>query len=102
MSPMTVMTRGDQGSRILVKGQPVIEIPIAKPTAVVDPTGAGDAYLGALAFGFARKLPHQVTGRIAALAATYAIELKGCQEHFFSVDDFARRYQEAFGEKLAL
>jgi adenosine kinase len=43
-----------------------------------------------------------VTGRIAALAATYAIELKGCQEHFYSVDDFARRYQESFGEKLSL
>ena len=96
------MTRGDQGSRFIVKGQPTIEIPTAKPSAVVDPTGAGDAYLGALAFGLAKKLPHAVTGRIAALAATYAIELKGCQEHFYSVDDFARRYQSAFGEALNL
>lgn len=102
MAPITIMTRGAEGSRIIEKGKSVIEIPIAKPKAMVDPTGAGDAYLGALAFGLSRNLPHTVTGRIAALAATYAIELKGCQEHFYSVDDFARRYQDAFGEKLSL
>ena len=102
LAPITVMTRGDQGSRFIIRGQPTIEIPIAKPTAVVDPTGAGDAYLGALAYGFAKKLPHEVTGRMAALAATYAIEFKGCQEHFFSVDDFARRYQATFGQKINL
>ncbi len=102
MAPITVMTRGEEGSRILVKGQAVVEIPVAKPTAVVDPTGAGDAYLGALAFGLAQNLPHTETGRIAALAATYAIELKGCQEHAYSMSDFARRYQETFGAKLNL
>ncbi|PZR10268.1 MAG: carbohydrate kinase family protein [Archangium gephyra] len=102
MAPITVMTRGAEGSRILIKGKPTIEIPVAAPSAVVDPTGAGDAYLGALAYGFAKGLPHETTGRIAALAATYAIELKGCQEHSYSIDDFARRYQAAFGEKLSL
>jgi adenosine kinase len=101
MAPLTVMTRGAEGSRFIVKGQPTVEIPVAKPSSVVDPTGAGDAYLGALAFGLAKKLPHATTGRIAALAATYAIELKGCQEHTYSIDEFARRYQSVFGDKLA-
>lgn len=101
-APVTVMTRGEEGSRIIVRGGETVEIPIARPAAVVDPTGAGDAYLGALAFGLANKLPHATTGRVAALAATYAIELKGCQEHTYSIDEFARRYQGAFGEKLAL
>lgn len=102
MAPLTVMTRGAEGSRFIVRGQPAVEIPVAKPSAVLDPTGAGDAYLGALAFGLAKKLPHAITGRIAALAATYAIELKGCQEHAFSMHDFSQRYQETFGEKLVL
>ena len=100
-APITVMTRGEEGSRIMVRGGETVEIPVAKPSSVVDPTGAGDAYLGALAFGLAKKLPHATTGRIAALAATYAIELKGCQEHTYSIDDFARRYQGIFGDKLA-
>lgn len=96
-APLTVMTRGEQGSRIFQRGQAPIEIPVAKPSAVVDPTGAGDAYLAGLAFGLSRALPLAITGRIAALAATYAIELKGCQEHQFSRQAFAARYAEAFG-----
>lgn len=99
-APLTVMTRGEEGSRFLVRGQAPLEIPIARPSAVVDPTGAGDAYLAALAFGLAKKLPHAVIGRIAALAATYAIEFRGCQEHSFSMGEFTRRYREAFGESL--
>jgi adenosine kinase len=102
MAPLTFFTRGEEGSRIMVKGQAPIEIPIAKPHAVVDPTGAGDAYLGAVAFGLSRGLPLPVTGRIAALAATYAIECKGCQEHAYTVTDFARRYQQVFGAELAV
>jgi adenosine kinase len=96
-APLTVMTRGDQGSRIYQRGQPTLEVPIAKVTSVVDPTGAGDAYLAGLAFGLSQKLPLPVTSRVAALAATYAIELKGCQEHTFSKPAFAARYAETFG-----
>lgn len=102
MAPITFFTRGEEGSRIIVRGQAPIEIPVAKPTAVVDPTGAGDAYLGAIAFGLSRNLPLPVTGRIAALAATYAIELKGCQEHGYTVSEFAQRYQATFGAELAV
>lgn len=100
LAPLTVMTRGEEGSRILVRGQSALEIPVARPKEVVDPTGAGDAYLGALAFGLAKKLPLDVAGRVAALAATYAIELKGCQEHSYSMIDFAQRYAQAFGQEL--
>lgn len=96
-APLTVMTRGDQGSRIYQRGQPTIEVPIAKVKAVVDPTGAGDAYLAGLAFGLSKGLPLAVTGRLSALAATYAIEIKGCQEHAFSKQTFATRYAESFG-----
>jgi adenosine kinase len=102
LAPLTVMTRGEMGSRFIVKGKPTLEIPVAKPTAVVDPTGAGDAYLAALAFGLAKHLPHEVIGRIAALAATYCIELKGCQEHAYTIDEFAQRYQQTFGESMSL
>lgn len=96
-APLTIMTRGEQGSRIFQRGKPTIEIPVAKVTSVVDPTGAGDAYLAGLAFGLSRDLPLAVTGRVAALAATYAIEKKGCQEHAFTRQGFLSRYTETFG-----
>lgn len=102
MAPLTIITRGEQGSRIIARGQAAIEVPVAKPTTVVDPTGAGDAYLAGLAYGLAHKLPLATAGRVAALAATYCIELKGCQEHAWSREDFKKRYQATFGETVAL
>lgn len=99
---LTVMTRGEEGSRIYVKGQAPLEIPIAKATAVVDPTGAGDAYLAGLAFGLSRNLPLPMIGRVAALASTYVIEQKGCQAHGYSVPEYLERYRENFGATAEL
>ncbi|MCU0493758.1 MAG: carbohydrate kinase family protein [Chloroflexaceae bacterium] len=101
-APITVVTRGEQGSTIYTSatnGQG-INIPVAPVHEVRDPTGAGDAYLAGLAYGIARSLPLEVTGRIAALTSAYAIEEKGCQEHNFSRSHFAERYQLAFGAAL--
>ncbi|HMO56022.1 MAG TPA: carbohydrate kinase family protein [Roseiflexaceae bacterium] len=103
-TPLTVVTRGAQGSTIYTRseqhGRPVVEsidIPIAPIREILDPTGAGDAYLGGLVFGLARRMPLPVAGRIAALAAAYAVEYHGCQEHTYTIDEFVRRYTEAFG-----
>ncbi len=100
MAPLTIVTRGEEGSRIYARGQEPFEVPVAKPTQVVDPTGAGDAYLAGLTFGLSHKVPLEVAGRIAALAATYCIELKGCQEHRYTPADFRRRYLETFGQSV--
>lgn len=98
--PLTVITRGEQGSLIYADGRVAAEIPVAPVNEVLDPTGAGDAYLAGLAAGLARELPLEVTGRVAALAAAYAIEQRGCQEHRYSRADFAERYKAAFGAEL--
>lgn len=99
-TPLTVITRGEQGSLIYTDGRLAAEIPTAPVAAVKDPTGAGDAYLAGLAFGIARDLPIEVTGRVAALAAAYAIEERGCQEHSYSRAAFGERYRAAFGAEL--
>ncbi|HMQ30773.1 MAG TPA: carbohydrate kinase family protein [Chloroflexaceae bacterium] len=98
--PLTVITRGEQGSLIYTDGRLAAEIPTAPVAEVKDPTGAGDAYLAGLAFGIARDLPLEVTGRVAALAAAYAIEERGCQEHGYTRAAFGERYRAAFGSDL--
>ncbi len=98
-APLSVVTRGEQGSTIYTgeiddRG---LEIPIAPVADVVDPTGAGDAYIGGLVFGLAREFPLEVTGRVAALTAAYTVEQRGCQEHGFTPQEFVGRYTDAFG-----
>ncbi|MHB8876422.1 MAG: carbohydrate kinase family protein [Myxococcaceae bacterium] len=100
--PLAVVTRGEKGSTLYPDYKRTgeagaIEIAAAPIEAVVDPTGAGDAYLAGLVFGLARALPHVVAGRVAAVAAAYAIEHRGCQEHRYTPAEFLRRYTKVFG-----
>ncbi|NJN66081.1 MAG: carbohydrate kinase family protein [Chloroflexaceae bacterium] len=98
-TPVTVVTRGELGSTIYTREPEYrkLDIPVAPIHEVNDPTGAGDAYLAGLVYGLVRRLPLEVTGRVAALAAAYAIEQRGCQEHRYTLEAFAARYEEAFG-----
>jgi adenosine kinase len=98
-APLTVVTRGEQGSTIYTTATngSGIDIPVAPISDMLDPTGAGDAYLAGLVFGLARNFSLDVAGRIAALSAAYVIEQRGCQEHRFTIDEFADRYTSAFG-----
>ncbi|HET6313353.1 MAG TPA: PfkB family carbohydrate kinase, partial [Chloroflexia bacterium] len=71
----------------------------ARPVEVVDPVGAGDAYLGGLVFALESGLDIQRAGRVASLAAVYAVEQYGTQAHTYTREEFARRYVENFGDE---
>ena len=94
--PITVMTKGEAGALITVDGEEY-EIPPASPTAVVDPTGAGDAYRAGLVTGMARGFSWPVIGRLGALTAVYAIEQTGTQHHYYTLPEFVERYRSNFG-----
>jgi adenosine kinase len=96
MVPITVMTRGEAGALITVKDQEY-EIPPARPRAVVDPTGAGDAFRAGFVLGMRRGWPWPVVGRAAALTAVYAVEHRGPQQHSYTIDEFRDRFRENFG-----
>ncbi|HEY1013075.1 MAG TPA: carbohydrate kinase family protein [Herpetosiphonaceae bacterium] len=94
--PLTIVTKGAEGATIYADGE-VIEIPAADTPQVVDPTGAGDAFRAGFVRGFLGGLPLAVAGRMASLAAVYAIEQRGAQEHAYSAAEFVERYAENFG-----
>jgi adenosine kinase len=93
---LVALTRGPEGSE-LHGPDGVVQIPVAPPRQVVDPTGAGDAYVAGLLAALRRGLPRDAAGRVAALSATFAVEQQGPQSHWYDVDAFAARYEEAFG-----
>jgi adenosine kinase len=92
-----VVTLGEMGSRILVRGGERLEVPAARAREVVDPTGAGDAYRAGFVAGLLRGLDLAACGRMGSVAAVYAVEHYGTQSHGFTRDEFAARYHESFG-----
>ncbi len=93
--PITVVTYGGQGSELRAGGD-VVRVPVAEPNPLVDPTGGGDAFRAGLLKGLLLNKDLAVTGRIAALTATHAIEFHGPQEHSFTPRSFLARFQASF------
>ena len=91
-----IVTRGAEGSTIHTKER-TYTIPAAKPKAVVDPTGCGDAYRAGLIHGLLLGLDWETTGRVASLMGAMKIESRGPQNHEFTKSDFDTRYQDNFG-----
>ena len=91
-----IVTHGAEGSVIHTQGR-TLRIPCAKPRAVVDPTGCGDAYRAGLIHGLLKGLDWETTGRTASLMGAIKIESRGPQNHVFSPAEFERRYRENFG-----
>ncbi len=96
-----IVTLGDKGSTIRVAGQ-ALHIPIVPATRQADPTGGGDAYRAGIIKGYLKKLDWDTIGKLGSLAATYALEEVGTQNHKYTLPEFIARYQQAFGNTLAL
>ncbi|MHB1322413.1 MAG: carbohydrate kinase family protein [Acidithiobacillus ferrivorans] len=95
-----IVTRGEQGSVIYHDGEETI-IPAAKPKAVLDPTGCGDAYRAGLLHGLEHDLGWETIGKVASLMGAYKIESAGTQNHRFTWPEFQARYYENFGENIS-
>jgi len=94
-----VVTLGGEGSRIYADGQ-VHDIPAAKASQVVDPTGCGDAYRAGLMTGMHKGLDWPTCGRLAGLLGAIKIAERGGQNHRFSWDEIADRFKAEYGYSL--
>jgi adenosine kinase len=107
-----VVTRGERGSTVITLGcEPeeltglpdasrlrVIDVPAVPPQCILDPTGVGDAYRAGVIKGLVCGYSWETIGRLASLAATYAIETHGPQSHRYTLSEFVARYREHFGQ----
>ncbi len=91
-----VVTRGAEGSVIFTDNGRV-EIPVARPADIKDPTGCGDAYRAGLLYGLMNDLDIETTGRIASLMGAIKIAEPGTQNHTFTKDEFMARYEKEYG-----
>ena len=91
-----VVTRGAQGALLVCPGHATVHIPAPSVQAVVDTTGAGDCFSGALAYFYVRAcaprqagLAHRVdyaalveATRRAVVVAAYSVTRKGAQASY--------------------
>ena len=96
-----IITRGGEGSTIYADGKE-ITIPCAKPTALLDPTGCGDAYRAGLLHGIQQGWDWETTGRLASLLGTLKIASRGGQNHKPMRDELAALFQKHFGYSITL
>jgi adenosine kinase len=94
-----IETKGENGS-ILREGSEVNHIPIAKPMQIADPTGCGDAFRAGLLSGIIKGYDHVKSCKVGALLSAFVIENSGTQSHNFKMKEFAKRFEENFGESL--
>ena len=94
-----VVTLGGEGSRIYADGQ-VHEVPVAKASEVLDPTGCGDAYRAGLMFGMHKGYDWPTCGRLAGLLGAIKIAHRGGQNHRFTWDEVEDRFKAEYGYAL--
>jgi adenosine kinase len=94
-----IVTLAGSGSHIYTAGRR-IEIPVAPPEALIDPTGCGDAYRAGLLYGITAGWDWEKTGRLASLMGSIKIAHRGGQNHKLTRDGIAARFVAAFGDKL--
>jgi adenosine kinase len=97
-----VTTLGEKGSIISTQDGEVIEIAPCPPQSVDDPTGAGDAFRAGFLVGYEKGFELKTCGRIGSVAASYAIETYGTQEHVFTKEEFLQRYEKTYNKNLIL
>jgi adenosine kinase len=91
-----IITRGDKGSDIHAGGERH-DIPAVPASAVVDPTGCGDAYRAGLLYGITNGFDWPTTGRLASLLGSIKIAHQGGQNHAFTAGEIADKFEAAFG-----
>jgi adenosine kinase len=94
-----VVTLGGEGSVIHAEGATYM-IPAVKPSAIVDPTGCGDAYRAGLLYGIAEGFDWDRTGKLASVLGSLKIASRGAQNHVVNREIVAALYLEAFGERI--
>jgi adenosine kinase len=91
-----VVTLGGDGSQIYADGK-IHDIPAAKASAVIDPTGCGDAYRAGLMTGMHKGMDWPTCGRLAGLLGAIKIAQRGGQNHRFTWDEIAEKFLHEYG-----
>lgn len=93
-----IVTMGAKGSKLYIQGK-MVEVPCAPATAVLDPTGCGDAYRGGLLYGLSSGWSLEQSARLASVMGSLKIASRGAQNYAATREEIASLYAAAYGER---
>jgi adenosine kinase len=96
-----VITRGERGATIYANGNEV-PVSVVPPIEILDPTGVGDAFRGGFIRGFCLGLDWLICGQMGSLAASYCLEQRGTQNHYYTIPEFITRFRQHYDDQGAL
>lgn len=98
---IVITTLGKNGATISYSGNDITikGCTVKKP---IDPTGAGDAWRSGFLAGIHQGFDLKTCGQIGAVAAAYAVEHYGTQEHKYTLAQFKKRYLQNYDHLLHL
>lgn len=96
IAPFFIQTKGAKGC-VIKNHEENFTVPAVPPERVGDPTGCGDAFRAGVVAGLQRGFDLRKACQTGALTATYNLEQKGTQQHFFTLQDFRERFEQSFG-----
>ena len=91
-----IITRGGDGSTLITSsGEEHIET--VKPTAILDPTGCGDAYRSGLLYGLLNNLDLTTGCRIGSVMGALKVAVQGPQNHVHTLEEIVDHFKQAYG-----
>lgn len=91
-----IITRGGDGSTLVTSsGEEHIET--VKPTAILDPTGCGDAYRSGLLYSLLNNLDLTTGCRIGSVMGALKVAVQGPQNHVHTLEEIVDRFKQAYG-----
>lgn len=93
-----IVTLGAQGSRVYTDGR-MVDVPVVPASALVDPTGCGDAFRAGLLYGIAHGWSVEKACKLGSLVGSIKIAERGGQNHNFTEPAIRARFAEVWGER---
>ncbi len=97
---IVIVTRGMKGSKLLLEGK-LYDIPACKPKVIQDPTGAGDAFIGAFLAEYLRGKDPVWCACVGSASASFVVEGLG-PEVFGEKKEIYARAAEIHGKERVI
>ncbi len=94
-------TRGKFGCAVYTKNNEDL-IPSVQPEKVVDPTGAGDTFVGVTSAFLSKGTSELDAARAGVTASSFIVEGWGCQTAIPTIENFKERYSQNFQDSPLL